>query len=229
MASLPNALHTAYRGVRFLSRVAIRDVSNLFAYGPHTPRMHERIWVDPRQCETMNAEFNWDDFGAIRKGDWDIQSEPLAYEPRTQASRDHWVKIQACLAHWNEGISWEATGIYDHLLKLIEKRGTTDECQSIEDIIHRYQRLDEIFHIVRDNQRLSSTAELSRLHFREAGGIVFHVDRNLRPIFGFWGCHRFAMAITVGLSSIPAQVGVVHDDAKDLWRNHFSIARPCTT
>ena len=228
MASLPNALHTAYRGVHFLSRVAIRDVSNLLAYGPHTPRMHERIWVDPRQCETMNGNFNWDDFGEIHKGDWDIQSEPLAVEPRTQPSRSHWVKIQACLAHWNDGTSWEETGIYDHLLKMIEERGVIDECHSIEDIVHRYQRLDEIFHMVRDNKRLSSADELSRVHVREAGGIVFHVDRNLRPIFGFWGCHRFAMAITVGLSSIPAQVGVVHDDAKDLWRNHFSIAGPCT-
>ena len=50
----------------------MRDVSNIFAHGPHTPRMHERIWVDPRQCEAMNAGFHWDDFGEIRKGDWDI-------------------------------------------------------------------------------------------------------------------------------------------------------------
>tara|TARA_Y100000588_G_scaffold323448_1_gene356039 strand:+ start:512 stop:955 length:444 start_codon:yes stop_codon:yes gene_type:complete len=147
--------------------------------------MHERIWVDPQQCEAMNAGFHWDDFGKIRKGDWDIQSEPLTEEPRTQDSRNHWVKIQACLAHWNDGVSWEATGIYDHLLKLIKERGTADECKSIEDIINRYQKLDEIFHVVRNNQKLSSSAELSRIHFREAGGIVFHIDRNLRPIFGF--------------------------------------------
>ena len=229
MTALPHALHTAYRGVRFLSRVAIRDLSNMLAHGPDTPRMHERIWVDPRQCEAVNAEFHWDDFGEIRKGDWDNQSEPLAEEPRAQASRNHWVKIQACLAHWNDGTSWESTGIYDHLLKLIEEGGTTDGCQSIEDIRHRYQKLDEIFNIVHDRQRLSSRAELSRIHFREAGGIVFHIDRNLKPVFGFWGCHRFAMAITIGLPLIPAQVGVVHYAVKDLWRNHFSLPGPRAT
>ena len=200
----------------------MRDVSNIFAHGPHTPRMHERIWVDPRQCEAMNAGFHWDDFGEIRKGDWDNQSEPLAEEPRTQASRNHWVKIQACLAHWNDGTSWESTGIYDHLLQLIEDGGTTDECDSLDDIVRRYQRLDEVFIAVSKSRKLSTRAELSRIHFREVGGVVFHIDRDLRPVFGLWGCHRFAMAIAADLPVIPAQVGVVHAEVKDSWRNHFS-------
>ena len=222
MTSLPNTLNTAFRGVRFLSRVVRQDLSNLFAHGFRTPRMHERIWVDPRQCEMMSGEFHWDDFGKILGDDWDTRSSPLGEEPTSRDGLVHWLKIQACLRHWIEGMSWESTGIYDHLLQLIEDGGTTDGCDSLDDIVRRYQRLDEVFIAVSRSKKLSTRAELSRIHFREVGGVVFHIDRDLRPVFGLWGCHRFAMAIAADLPVIPAQVGVVHAEVKDSWRNHFS-------
>ncbi len=222
MTALPHVVNKAYRGVRFFSRVVLRDVSNMFTHGFHTPRMHERIWVDPRQCEMMNTEFDWNDFGEVRAGDWDTRSVPLDEEPATQDYLVHWKKIQACLVHWTDGISWESTGIYDHMLQLIETGGTTDGCDSIDDVVRRYRDLDRVFASVERSKILSTRSELSRVHFREVGGILFHIDRNMRPVFGLWGCHRFAMAVAVDLSVIPAQVGVVHADVRESWRDHFS-------
>ncbi len=222
MTAAHHALHTGYRGARFLSRVLLRDMSNVFAHGVRTPRMHEQIWVDPRQCETMNGEFDWSNFGELRCGDWDNRSLSLREEPATQEYLVHWNKIGACLAHWTDGISWESTGIYDHMLQLIEAGGRTDGCISIDDITRRYRKLDEIFEEVKRSKKLSTRAELSHVHFREVGGVLFHIDRNLKPVFGLWGCHRYAMAVAAELPLMPAQVGVVHAEVEDTWRDQYS-------
>ena len=40
-----------------------------------------------------------------------------------------------------------------------------------------------------------------------------HIDRQGKPIFGLGGNHRLAIALTVGLRSFPAQLGVIHPNA----------------
>ncbi len=93
---------------------------------------------------------------------------------------------------------------------------------SIDDITRRYRKLDEIFEEVKRSNKLSTRAELSHVHFREVGGVLFHIDRNLKPVLGLWGCHRYAMAVAAELPLMPAQVGVVHAEVEDAWRDQYS-------
>jgi hypothetical protein len=207
-----NAMRTARNGGRFLRRVIRKDVSNFIAYGFDAPRVYERIWVQPSTCKSVTTEFQWDHFGAVVGGDWDTRSVPLHHEP----------KFHAAVVHWRDGVSWDSTGIYEYMLDQIAESGTTDGCDSIDDVVRRYRCLDEIFDRVRRQGRLKTQAELSGLHFRQAGGVLFHIDRDSNPVFGAWGCHRLAIAVVTDLPVIPAQIGVVHHDSRDAWRDRYS-------
>ena len=74
----PNAvIRTTRAGGRFLRRVISKDISNYVTFGSGAPRLYERIWVDPRMCRSMTTEFQWDDFGTVVGGDWDLNTAPL--------------------------------------------------------------------------------------------------------------------------------------------------------
>ncbi len=213
----PNAvIRTTRAGGRFLRRVISKDISNYVTFGSGAPRLYERIWVDPRMCRSMTTEFQWDDFGTVVGGDWDLNTAPLLQDPR----------FSAAVAHWRDGIPWASTGIYDHVLQTIAKYGhhygPGRNWTSHDDVVRRYQDLDEIFGHVNQQGRFKTQAELSRLHFREAGGVLFHIDRELNPVFGGWGAHRLAIAITTDLPVIPAWVGVVHRKSQSAWRDRYS-------
>lgn len=56
---------------------------------------------------------------------------------------------------------------------------------------------------------------------RESGGVYVHINRNGEAIFGGGGIHRFAIARILSLDTIPAQLGVVHEEALKLWKNQY--------
>lgn len=100
---------------------------------------------------------------------------------------------------------------------LIAERGSADGCSTFEDIVERYDLLDEIFVQVVREQQLRSNRELNRIRFRAWGEVYVHVGRGPRLIFGGGGCHRLAAARIVGLDCIPAQIGVVHHQHLHDW------------
>ena len=122
--------------------------------------------------------------------------------------------------HWQENIPWAETGIYEYMLLEINRKGSVDGCCSLEDIILRYEKLDKIFEGVKAAKALKTQKELNPLAFNECGGILFHIDRNNKPIYGAGGVHRFSMAKILGLKEIPAQLGLIHPDALKDWRIH---------
>ncbi len=216
MISPNTVIRTARSGGRFLRRVIRKDISNYVTFGSGAPRLYERIWVDPQQCRSMTTEFQWSSFGTVVGGDWDLKAAPLLQDPR----------VSAAVVHWRDGVPWTSTGIYDYVLQTIAKNGPHygpgRNWTSHSDVVRRYQDLDEIFDHVNQQGRLKTQAELSHLHFREAGGILFHIDRKLNPVFGGWGAHRLAIAIVTDLPVIPAWVGVVHRDSLHTWRDKYS-------
>ena len=103
------------------------------------------------------------------------------------------------------------------MMERIAERGELDGCRSLDDVIARYERLDVMFERVTREKRLRTMSEVRPDNFRERGGVYIHIGRHNNPIFGGGGCHRLAMAITLGIDEIPAQVGVVHPDALARW------------
>lgn len=143
--------------------------------------------------------------GVVLQGDWDIGQTPL-----TKNS-----KIAYCLQHWVEGKTWEESGAYELLQKLIAEKGSADNCRTHHDVVNRYARLDTIMEQVKSSGGLEPSSEMRPGSFRECGGILIHIDREGRPVFGGGGHHRLAIAMSLGLGDFPAQLGAVHPNGLD--------------
>lgn len=124
------------------------------------------------------------------------------------------VKLRCCVAHWGAGDSWEQTGIYDLMMEKITLTGHAQSgCRTISDVRARYARLDRIFDEVRRDHALRPTRDLPRQQGAMIDGIEIHLGPAGAPIFGNRGHHRLGMARVLGLASIPANLGFVHEDA----------------
>ena len=102
---------------------------------------------------------------------------------------------------------------------ILAVRKRWDDCTDFNDVVSRYARLDELFSYLQGGGKFRTRKELygSRT-FREQGGVYIHIDREGNPVFGGGGCHRLALAKILQLDIIPAQLGIVHHEAVDLWR-----------
>lgn len=190
------------------------DVGSIRRYGRHAPLRFQRIWFDPTECVRRTESFQtyrW--AGRVMGGDWDLDSVPV---------EDHPI-FRACRLHWEHGVPWAETGIYEWQLERIERLGAPiDGCSNREQIIERYDDLDRVFAEVRAEGRLRTRSELpGRLH-RERGGIRINIGRRGEPIFCWAGHHRLAMARALRLERVPGQLHVIHPDALAVWRGRFT-------
>lgn len=210
---LPQPVRARVGAAVGLSRVGVGatrlDLANRRAFGPRAPRYAERIWLDPLACNFAVAPgaVGRAHTGQVIDNDWDLQAHPVTSS----------VKVKAAELHWRDGVPWEETGVYEHMLELIEERGKADGCRTLEDVIARYKRLDVMFEQMVSEGRLRSRPELQKRGFRAKGEVYIHVGRGPQLLFGGGGCHRFAAARIAGLRSIPAQLGVVHAGALADW------------
>jgi hypothetical protein len=185
------------------------DALRMLRHGSNAPRIAERIWIRPADCDAAISSVSRQQTGQVLDGDWDLHTRPLSDLP----------KVQMALLHWQAGRSWRDVGAYDYMMERIAERGELDGCRSLEDVIARYERLDVMFERVKTEKRLRPLSEVRPDNFRERGGVYIHIGRHNNPIFGGGGCHRLAMAIILGIDEIPAQVGVVHPRALAQWRS----------
>jgi len=206
-----------YRQAR--TGIAVTDATNRLRFQEHAPRVAQLIWVEPAACrDALNVvealgPASPSLSGCVRGGDWDLKIRPV-----TELE-----KVAFGLRHWRDGVPWAETGAYEHMMRLITERGRpVDRCATLEDVIARYERLDEIFDQVRREGRLRTRAELSPNAFRERTGILIHISRHNTPIFGRSSHNRFAMALALDLPVIPAQIGVVHKEAVRSWSSTFT-------
>ena len=192
-----------------LLRGPFRDIANRARQGRSAPCAQERIWVDPTQITRIytrnpleTPDFKRQHSGMVIGGDWDQHTEPLVQS---------W-KISACLSHFQDHISWEGTGVFERMIDMIAKRGSFDSCNSLKDVKARYAAIDALFENIRDHGFRDETQWRWRApRLRE--GVFVHIDRNGDPIFGAIGNHRMGIVRALGLTRIPAQLGVVHPQA----------------
>ncbi|NUL44668.1 hypothetical protein F7P69_05575 [Cellulosimicrobium funkei] len=141
--------------------------------------------------------------GVIAPGDWDQQHHPFSTNPLALAA----------LRHWRDGVDWEATGVIDHQLKRIQDFGPAwaDRMTARDDILRRYERLDQLYEQVRRTGRLPRRANAE-------DGIYIHLDRHGEAVFGHRGVHRFVMTHLLQIPLVTAQLGAVHPDAPQAAR-----------
>lgn len=184
----------------FLARVLARQLVYRLRYGAGAPRYAERLWINPQQVMGIDARQR----KALR---WTRRSSGQLVDAwpsdRVQPIADH-PKIRFCLAHWQQGLSWEDAGAVAYY----QQKGSMSESALRE----RLQRLDTIFNTVRAEGRLRSMQELNAGNWREEGGVRINIGPQGELVFFDGGTHRLAMALALGFTIIPAQLGVVHRD-----------------
>jgi hypothetical protein len=188
-----------------------RSISNKILYGSDGPEFAELIFINPKEVKEYSFAWKQKDSGKIAGGDWDEEPNLIKIKSR--------FKYQACMQRWSKNIPWSDTGIYDFMSDFIkQRRRAVDKCSSMEEILLRYEKLDELFEEVKQARAFKTQKELNPNSFNEEGGVFIHIGRNNQPIFGGGGIHRLAIAKVLKLEAIPAQLGVVHPLALKTWK-----------
>lgn len=191
----------------------LRDARRL---GHRAPLLRELIHIDPA---TIAGERKTDVARAFQRrhgggralvvgGEWDLTLKPL--DPRALGV------YRSCHAHWVNGVPWEETPVYQSYLRKIETGQPHPDCPNREALEARYAALDAVFAQVRDTGAMSEKAE---------DLVTISLDRRGRPYWGPNGRHRVCIALVLGLAAMPARVGIVHEDALDLYQTLRSHRR----
>jgi hypothetical protein len=199
--------------VKYRLRAFWIDAWNRLRFGADAPRYAERIWIDPSQCRKyIEAKDLARDFcaSARQMSGRVVRTWPAFLEQEL----DQHPKLGYCWSHWREGKSWQHSGAIDFMLGQIavSKTGITDDCCTLEDVIQRFNKLDEIWSEVQLRGLLPPRKELDPGNFREVGGVLMHLGPGGEPFFSGAGCHRFALALMLEVP-FPAQIGIVHRSA----------------
>jgi hypothetical protein len=185
-----------------------RDLLNYFRFGLTAPRYAELIWVNPHQiffCIESRSKL----IASVCSGYITNISEYFTLEN----FRDTY-QYRSCLSHWVDHLPWEKTTDYSMMLKGIESGKFWVGCKTEQELLYRYQKLDDIFLQVKRARRFKTSKELDPKAFREEGGIIISIGERGEPLI-FDGYHRLSIALIQNLSLIPAQLGAVDTRALD--------------
>lgn len=191
-----------------------RDIRNKICYGSNAPVFAEKIWIDPNEVDKAIDENHLKqelDVSSSRLASGKIVNDRHVFKKIYPVERIN--KVKFCIEHWEEGYDWEETGAIDYMAELIHQNGKIDGCAYIEEVYERYKNLDDIYKEVKEERRIKSMEELYDNNFREFGGVFVHLGPEGEPYLGMGGLHRFAMAKTLNIRQIPAQIGIVHQTA----------------
>lgn len=190
--------------LRFISNIPA-DLLNVVRFGPAAPRRYQTIYVAPNDVRFIVRDpgryKKYSLSGRVLEGDWD---------KRGASTQESWARsIIRERILYNK--TWEELGAYDRMMQAVKRRGgMADGCRTLEDIRKRYAALDVLISHLKNGGQFLSRREMDSASFRECGGVVIHVARKGELLFSEKGNHRLAIAQEIGLSRIPAQVGVVH-------------------
>lgn len=192
-AIAPRALK---RSVKF----CLRTVHNVVRYGPFAPKPGDLLMVDPGQIKfRCRANIS---IGHITSDEYNWQEERIEELPVFREVRQRIVEAK----------SWEEIGSYQRIMALIEKNGCQDGCRSEADVLERYRRIDDLIHRLQMGGRILANREMGRLIGQD--DIKVHIDPNggvVKACGG--GMHRFSIARVLGITSVPALVCSVHEQA----------------
>lgn len=179
------------------------DTLNRVRYGPKAPRFAEGLWIDTARVRFyIPGGTVWR--SARVHDDWPVdQHVPIDEDPI----------YRAAVAHWCDGLSWEASGEIDRMMEALERYGKHDWQRTKEDVLLRCRQLDEMFRVIERERRIRPQNEVNPKTFRQLGGIGMHVGPNGEPIRSHNGRHRFAIARILGISPVPVRVAEVHRPA----------------
>lgn len=200
-----------YCGLLLRGRIKVkkRFIKNKYGY-ECPPNPYKIIYIDPNDINLYHDTKSWDgkfdSYGRIESGDWDIANTKPILEKE---------KIRAVVQHFNDDIPWEDTGIIETNLKYIEHNGSYHGCESKEDLLNHYNRIDNLYQDILNNGYRTPT-RASIWDPRKYKAISISIGRNGNFIFERPGNHRLGIAIALNLDKIPARVCVRHEEWQQL-------------
>lgn len=191
----------------------LRDIINFIKYGYIAPKYAELIWVNPNQIiHNINSHSKFRT--SICSGDIIDISKYFTFERFCDT-----YQYRSCLSHWIDHMPWNSTPDYIMMLDGIKSGRLWVGCKTEQELLKRYQKLDNIFLQVKNAGRLKTRKELDPQAFREEGGIIVCIGEKGEPLL-FDGYHRLSIAVIQNLSIIPAQLGAVDTRAVNCLKKY---------
>lgn len=181
--------------------------------------------IDPRRIEFAtcldNGSSDWEDWvlpqkgsvKPIRGGDWDLLRYRVADMRIVRAVRE---RIHA-------GQPWTTTDFYRTAVHQIQTGRKLWSCTSAADFDKHCDRVDQLIDSIASNGYRSCAPDGASTNTDTATGqseILVNLSRNGLPLFQD-GRHRLAIALALGLGSIPIQVHVRHAEWQ-VFREYLS-------
>lgn len=225
-----------------------RNIHNKAKFGKKAPIFKEKVWIYPRiHNRLLKLEIIREHLGfsgeftsaQIIEICWPVDQAFIITDfPKEKLKKKDWsndwsyrvkMRFKFCYEHWVNEISWQETGVYDFMQAEIEgKNKQVDGCKNINDIIKRYEELDQVFNQVKKEGGFRAENEVDE-KFAKTGRsynqTVAHIGQNGDIYLTGGGWHRFTIAYILGLP-MPAMIGTVHKDALpyiDIYRNKKSL------
>jgi len=174
---------------------------------------YEPIFIDPNNVSKCGLSYHGKnerslnrhtDTGKIIGGSWDLENscQDIRSAP----------KYKAVIDKYENGLSWEETGIYDNLVNYIKRHGSIDGCYNRGDLERRYQKIDELYNSIK-NKGYKQQSNLSPNKGKEVNinEVCVSIGRDGNFIFGGGGgWHRLAIANVLGIEKIPVHIIIRH-------------------
>lgn len=159
------------------------------------------VRISPNRIQRYETKFGKrESIGQISGGTWDIDALELTKNK----------KYQAVQAHFCEGISWEETGIIDHLHnKMVEEDRTIDGCETKVDLEARYERVDSLYKSMKEN------GYQEQKHGSQ-DYVAVQIARDGEFLFAGSGHHRLFIAKILELDEIPVWIRTRHKEWQEI-------------
>ena len=184
-------------------RILITDIYNHVEYGRSSPDPLQTIYIDPNKITHYTKRYTHPlNLGKIEKGNWDLNANKLQSHP----------KYRSICAHFRAGVPWKDTEVYDYLAEYIDRYEYVDGCSSREDIIKRYQNVDQLYTNMRESGYKTQETPESYwdIDTNKLDMITVNIGRDGKFIFNSNGWHRLTICKLLNVDSVPVLVGTRH-------------------
>lgn len=210
--------------------IMLWDLRNRFRHGPASPLKNQVIHVSPatitKSIDSTHPQFQNAVLGSgardvpqdrrarlartalrsapnmIQSTDFDLFTRPLQDDPT----------IARIFAMLESDLTWQQAGFHDWMMEEIARKGSHDGCRTAQEVRKRYERLDELAQNMRNGKPLDpQTGWFGR--YGSADGVIGAIGREGEVIFCGSGKHRLALAIGLGIATLPICLCAVHENA----------------
>lgn len=197
--------HGSYIGEDTLGFIYL-DPSQVTHYFGREPAM--RFRTKPENNKQIPTEI-----GGVRSGNWDKNNKRF----------NDTIFYKSFKQHFNNGVCWKNTELYDYLSIDIQNKIYRYDCSSISELDSHFEQVDQLYDLIKKNGYKRQIEILNNSNYWEdntKNRDVFHpfineigvnIGRNGKIGKVSSGDHRLAISKILNLDSIPVLVRVRHE------------------